>query len=276
MNMEAIKINLEEYEHSGEGANGESLNHRTNPALMVKLYNASADITVIENELKYSGLLFEAGIPTPKPGDFVTDGNGRYGIRFERIVGKKSFSRACGDNPENVEQYARRFAAMCRILHSTKLDKSKFINVKDQYRDYLAHLDCYTPEERAFIEKTIENAPDGDTAIHGDLQFSNAIMVGDKDYFIDLGDSAYGSPLFDLGMVLFTCKYDNVDFLREVFHMEPSTAAEFWHWFVKGYFGEDADPDEMDRKIRPYAALKLLLMERMCGSLPEYHYLLKD
>ena len=41
--MEAIKINLEDYIHSGEGANGESFDHRTDPSIMMKLYNPGKD-----------------------------------------------------------------------------------------------------------------------------------------------------------------------------------------------------------------------------------------
>lgn len=274
--MEARLLKLEEYVHSGEGANGESLNHRTDSSLMVKLYNAGTPREKIENELIFAQKIYDLGIPTPKPGEYVTDGNGRYGIQFQRIVGKKSFSRAIGDNPENVEEYARRFARLCKVLHGTKVSKEEFVSVKDQYRSILSKLDVYTPEERKYIEKVIDEAPDGDTAIHGDLQFSNVITDGKRDVFIDMGDFTYGSPLFDLGMVLFTCLYDNVDFLREVFHMEPESAREFWKYFCKEYFGEDADPDEKEMLLRPYAALKLLIIERDTRvALPEYHWLLK-
>ena len=37
--------------------------------------------------------------------------------------------------------------------------------------------------------------PDEDTAVHGDLQYSNAIFTEDKRYFIDLGDFCCGNRL---------------------------------------------------------------------------------
>lgn len=275
--MEARKIDLNDFVHSGEGANGESLNHRTDSSVMVKLYNAGTPVGKIEAELDFTRKVYSLGIPCPKPGEFVTDGEGRYGIQFQRIVGKKSFSRAVGENPDEVERYARKFASMCRELHSTKVPSEGFVSVKDQYRNILSKSTVYTPEERRYLEKAIAEAPDGDTAIHGDLQFSNAIIVGDEAYFIDLGDFSYGSPYFDLGMVLFTCMYDNPDFIRDVFHMEPDTARRFWHYFVKGYFGEDFDPDEAEHMLKPYAALKLLIIERDAKeALPWYHWLLQD
>lgn len=273
--MEAIRINLDDYVHSGEGANGESLNHRTESSVMVKLYNAGTPREKIEKELVFDQAICKLGIPSPKPGEFVTDGNGRFGIKFERIVGKKSFSRAVGENPESVEVYARRFARLCRKLHNTVVPEEGYVSVKQQYMDILSKSDVYTSEERSLMEKIIKEAPEGHTAIHGDLQFSNVITDGKSDYFIDMGDFSYGSPYFDLGMVLFTCLYDDVTFMREVFHMEPETAARFWFWFVKEYFGENADPDEIETMLRPYAALKLLIIERdsKC-ALMHYHWLL--
>lgn len=273
--MKAATIDLNDYVHAGEGANGESFNHRTNSRTMLKLFNRDAPVDIIVNELEFSHKVYGTGIPTPKPGELVTDGNGRYGIIFERIEDKISFSRATGDHPEKVEEYARRFARLCLKLHSTHIEKGVFPDIKQMNLELLDKLTVYTEREREILRSYILNAPDGDTAIHGDLQFSNAIMSGDKDYLIDLGDFACGSPLFDLGMVLFTCIYDNHDFIREVFHMEPETAAEFWKHFVHEYFGEDVDPAVKERELRPYAALKLLIIERNAGAIPEYHRLIQ-
>lgn len=274
--MEAIVIDINDYEHSGEGANGQSLYHKTNPDLMIKLYNLSAPKEIIINELELAHKVYDIGIPTPKPGELITDGNGRLGIRFQRIVGKKSISKACGECPENVEKYARRFARLCLQLHSKHLNQGEFRDIKQYDLDILNSSTVYTPREKEILKSYILNAPDGDTAIHGDLQFGNAIMVDDQDYLIDLGDFACGSPLFDLGMVLFTCRYENLDFLRNTFHMEPETANRFWIYFVKEYFGEDADPDEKERELRPYAALKLLIIERNVGSaIPAYHWMIQ-
>lgn len=274
--MSPILIDTNDYVHSGEGYNGESLYHRTDPNIMLKLYNATAPMEIIENEVELAHKVYNLGIPSPKPGVFVTDGKGRYGIQFERIPDKMSFSRAAGDNPDNVEQYARRFARLCRKLHSTHIPADTFRDIKEYNHHILNKSTLYSDSERALLEKYIDEAPDGDTAIHGDLQFSNAIMSGEDDYLIDLGDFACGSPLFDLGMVLFTCKYEDQDFLHETFHMEQNTADRFWLFFVKEYYGEDADPDRIEMMLRPYAAVKLLIIQRNAGCIiPCYSWLLK-
>ena len=275
--MEATLINLNDYEYSGEGANGASYNHKTDKSLMLKLYNASAPLEIVKSELEFARKVYDAGIPTPEPGDFVTDGSGRYGIRFQRIEGKKSFSRAAGDNPERVEEYARRFASMCKALHSTHLPKGVFPDIKEADLQMLAENPFFTEPEREMVARFIKSAPDGDTAIHGDLQYSNAIMSESGEYFIDLGDFSCGHPYFDLGMVLLCCVYDDDAFIRETFHMEPETAREFWRYFVKGYFGEDAQPDEIEKMLRPYAGLKVLIIERNAGMhFPNFHALLEN
>lgn len=273
--MKAEKINLEEYEYSGEGANGASYNHKTNPRYMLKLYNAGKPLDFIVSELDRVRKVYDLGIPTPKPGVLVTDGE-RYGIRFERVLNKKSFSRCVGDDPSQVEKYAREFARMCKMLHSTHCPAEGFVSVKDSYKRDLAANPFFTDEEKEKIAAFIDAAPDADTAIHGDLQFSNAITDGENTYFIDLGDFAYGDPLFDLGMVLLTCLYDSDDFVEEVFHMKNETAHAFWRYFVPEYFGEDADPDEMEALVRPYAGLKTIIIERDGQKpFPEFRALLK-
>ena len=96
----------------------------------------------------------------------------------------------------------------------------------------LADNPFFSPAEKDRLLRFIQDAPDTDTAIHGDLQFGNAIFAGDARYFIDLGDFCYGYPLFDVGMVYCTAFLSEPDFVKEAFHMEPRTALRFWQAFA--------------------------------------------
>lgn len=268
------KVDLTDYEYAGEGANGASYHHKSNPELMLKLYNATKPIAFIENELTLAKSVYKLGLPTPKPGTLVTDGE-RYGILFNRILNKRSFSRIVGDDPSQVPLYARTFAEMAKQLHATVCDKTQFRSIKSIYNQLLEENPFYSADEKSKVAALINGTPDCDTALHGDLQFSNTITDGSHNYFIDLGDFAYGNPLFDLGMVLLTCRYENTEFLEEVFHMNQDTAHRFWMEFVPAYFGPNADPEEMDRIVRPYAGLKSLIIERDCHKpFPEYRALM--
>lgn len=259
--MEPIKITLDDYTLFGGGANGESYDHKTDPDIMLKLY-FPGKIQQPLDEITLARKVYDMGIPTPEPGDYVVTDDGRYGIRFRRIRDKKSYSRATGDNPEFVGQYAREFAAMCLQLHSVHVDTTQFESVKDRYHRLLAENPFFSTSQKDRIGRFISDAPDTDTAIHGDLQYSNAIFAGSDRYFIDLGDFCYGYNMFDLGMVYLCCCLSEESFIRETFHMPKSLAIEFWKNFAPAYFGTDRPLKDIEEEIRPYAGLKALIVER--------------
>ena len=225
--MEAIKISLDDYILTGGGINGESYDHKTDPTVMLKLY-FPGKIQQPLDEMLLARKVYEMGIPTPEPGEDVTTEDGRFGIRFRRIPGKLSYARATGDHPEKVQQYAEEFAQMCLQLHATHVDTTQFENVKNRYYRLLTENPFFTSPEKDSIGKFISDVPDTDTAIHGDLQFSNAIFTGDQRYFIDLGDFCYGYPLFDVGMLYLCCILDDEQYLLEYCHMDKPTAVRFW------------------------------------------------
>ena len=259
--MEAIPISLNDYTLSGGGANGESYDHKTDPSVMLKLY-FPGKIQQPLDEMLLARKVYAMGIPTPEPGEYVVTEDGRYGIRFKRILGKTSYSRATGDHPEKVQQYADEFARMCLQLHATHIDTSKFENVKDRYYRLLEENPFFTPEEKEKLRRFIANVPDEDTAIHGDLQFSNAIFAGDQRYFIDLGDFCYGNHLFDVGMVYLCCVLSDEAFIKETFHMDKATSIKFWECFAPAYFGRDRSLSDIEAEILPFAGLKTLIVER--------------
>ena len=260
---DAIRIDLADYEYAGEGANGVSYNHRYDPDVMLKLYRPGMVLQPLD-EMRIARKVFETGIPTPEPGDYVTDGT-RFGVRFRRIRNKVSYARAVGDHPENVVRYAEEFAGMCRELHATHVDTAAFECVKDRYARQLAENPFFTPLEKDRLLRFIQEAPDTDTAIHGDLQYGNAIFAGDERFFIDLGDFCYGYPLFDIGMVYCTAFLSEPDFVRDAFHMEPALSVRFWKAFAPAYFGTDRPLRDIEAEVRPFAGLKTIIVERDMG-----------
>ncbi|MBO7644106.1 MAG: phosphotransferase [Bacteroidales bacterium] len=274
--MDAIKISLSDYVLSGGGANGESYDHRSDPSVMLKLY-FPGKIQQPLDEMILARKVYEMGIPTPEPGEYVVTEDGRYGIRFKRIVGKKSYSRATADEPGKVGQFASEFAGMCLQLHRTHVDTSMFQNVKDRYYMLLEENPFFTVAQKDKLGQFISDTPDEDTAIHGDLQYSNAIFVGDKRYFIDLGDFCWGNHLFDVGMVYLCCCLSGEPFILETFHMPKSLSTRFWQEFVPVYFGTDRPLKDVEEEIRPYAGLKTLIVERDTNCpMPEFREALRS
>ena len=259
--MEPIKICLKDYVLSGGGANGESYDHKTDPSVMLKLY-FPGKIQQPLDEMKLARKVYDMGVSTPEPGEYVVTEDGRYGIRFKRILGKKSYSRATADEPEKVVRFASEFAQMSLQLHATHVDITQFENVKDRYYRLLEETPFFTTAEKDKLARFIADTPDEDTAIHGDLQFSNAIFVGGRRYFIDLGDFCWGNHLFDVGMVYLCCCLSEEAFIKEAFHMPKALAIRFWECFVPAYFGEGIPLKEIEEMIRPFAGLKTLIVER--------------
>lgn len=275
--MEPILIDLNDYIRTGEGANGASYNHKTDSDIMLKMYFRNFEAA--EKELELAQKVYAAGIPTPEPGDLVTDGK-QVGIRFRRIKGKRSYSRACGDEPERTEEYAREFAQLCKKLHSIRVDTTQFESVKTHLYALLAANRFFTEEQKEKIHAFIAAAPDADTAIHGDLQFGNGIFVEKygvrTPYFIDLGDFCYGYPLFDIGMVYLCCCLNDEAWTMEVNHMSNATAARFWDAFALEYFGPDADMEAIMKEVKIYAGLKTLIIERDTQRpMPEFRAMLE-
>ena len=274
--MEAIKISMDDYVLSGGGFNGESYDMKNDPTVMLKLY-FPGKIQQPLDEMLLARKVYDMGIPTPEPGEYVVTEDGRYGIRFKRILGKKSYSRATGDEPEKVAQYAAEFAGMCKQLHSTHVDTTQFESVKERYYRLLKENPFFTTQEKDKLARFIADTPDEDTAIHGDLQYSNAIFVGDKRYFIDLGDFCWGNHLFDIGMVYLCCYLSGEDFITETFHMPKSLAMKFWDHFAPVYFGEGIPLKEIQELVSPYAGLKTIIIERDANCpKPEFRAALKS
>ena len=259
--MEAIRISLDDYILSGGGANGESFDSKLDPTVMLKLY-FPGKIQQPLDEMMLARKVYDLGIPTPEPGDYVVTEDGRYGIRFHRIPGKKSYSRATADEPEKLPLFAADFARMCLQLHSTHVDTTQFENVKHRYFRLLEENPFFTAAEKDRIARFITDVPDEDTAIHGDLQYSNAIFVGEERYFIDLGDFCWGNHLFDVAMVYLCCCLSDEAFIQETFHMTKALAIRFWEQFAPVYFGADRPLKDIEEEIRPFAGLKTLIIER--------------
>ena len=274
--MDAIRISLDDYILTGGGFNGESYDHKTDPNVMLKLY-FPGKIQQPFDEMTLAKKVYAAGIPSPEPGDYVVTEDGRYGIRFRRIPNKMSYSRAVGDHPEDVERYAKEFAEMCLQLHSTHVDTTQFENVKERYLRLLADNPFFTANEKTKIAKFIASVPDTDTAIHGDLQFGNAVFNETGRYFIDLGDFCYGHPYFDVAMLYLCCILDGEAYMSKYFHMDKPTAVKFWEAFAPVYFGKNRPIKDIEAEIRPFAGLKTLIIERdtQC-PMPLFRAALKD
>lgn len=259
-------IDLNDYTLAGGGKLGESYVHRTNPDVLLKLYPQNLEKTGLE-EYERACKVFRLGVPSPEPGELVHTGDKRLGILYKRIVGKKSYARALADNPERLEEYAANFARMVRELHAVKPEPGTFPTVKDRYKEAIGLNPFLNGKEKEAVTRFIDGLADADTALHGDLHQGNIIFTEDgKQYFIDLSDFCTGSPLFDLSVLMVQTCWLPEERERELYHIGLDTSKAFWKAFVPAYFGPDASLEEVEAQLRPYALLRVLVVERVLGT----------
>lgn len=284
----ALKLDMSLYRQSGEGANGASYDCIDDPTIMVKLYNPSYDIDTILLEQELARKVYDLGIPSPEPGELVTDGS-RIGIRFRRIVGKRSFSRALADEPERTEVYGREFARACKKLHAVECPSGTFPDAKQQFLDLLKADKIYSAAEKEKMAGFILALPDGKTVLHGDMHIGNLLTTLPKGapvdaahdlYWIDLGYFARGYSLIDLGMLQNICLFADEEFRYHDMHVHGDLTAELWKYFVdeyffaedklaERYFGPGQSFESVNSLLKPFCAMKLLLVEYNLGFLPE-------
>ena len=285
------KINLEDYVYTGEGANGISYASRSNPYEMLKIYNAGYPVGNVVEELENARKLYGIGVPTPEPGVLVTDGE-RVGIRFRRIVGKRSYARMLADEPERIDELSRELAREYKKFHSIIPPEGLFNNVKEQYLRMLEADRSLTADEHEKMAGIIAGMPDGQTMLHGDMHLGNAISTLPEGaslesphdiYFIDLQDVACGYPLFDFGMLHIMCHVSEEDFRVHDYHITGAQASRVWDSFIDEYFfsddclaerffGPGQTPESVTEAIIPYTCIKCLLIGfNLDGIIPEHY-----
>lgn len=272
------KIDLTDWIQTGGGVSSLSYFHMTDPTQMLKFMAKGTSTEEIEHELSNAWNVYNMGIPTPKPGELVTDGE-RPGLLFERVLGKKSYARATGDSPEQIPVLAREYADMAKTLHNTVCDKSKFPSLKEFYTGMILRNPFRSDSLKEKAINALNSLPDGDTCLHGDLHFGNVITARSGRYFIDLGNFCYGYPLFDMGMMealLMFCTETHVRFFHE-FHCNYDQATLFWEEALKQYFGQDTDVRKKREELHIYASLRIFTIEpeineRIPEALDDYSY----
>ncbi len=271
---QAQAIDPQAYRMSGEGANGTSYDSMTDDDMMVKLYNESYPINAIKAELEAARKVFRLGIPSPEPGELVTDGK-RYGISFKKIAGKRSYSRMIADEPQRTEELTREFARFFRQLHARTCEPGFFPDARRQFLQMLEADRIFNDAEKQKIADFIESVPYTPNLLHGDMHIGNVISTLPKGaplsaphdiFFIDLGYFSQGNPLFDLGMMRIICKTSHNDFLIPNMHINSNHANNVWEYFVDEYFQGTKNPAEADELVCPYEAVKLLLVDYNLGD----------
>lgn len=253
-------LDMSKYEVFGESFLSKAYNSEDGDA-MIKVYGPHFPARMVAQEKAMARAVMLFGLPTPLVGTLYSDGQSNA-LDFERIPGKRSFSRIISEEPERMEEITVRFAAMCKQLHSTPCDTSIFPDRTDVYRGVVARCDRLTDAEKARIFAFIDSVPKATTCLHGDLQISNVISSPRGDMWIDLSDFSYGNPMLDIGMWYFLSKLNPEERVQHLFHMGNAQMSQIWDIFAREYFGADTPEAlaEAEKRVQPFAALHMIYL----------------
>jgi len=294
--MEAVKVNMDNLVLSGEGVTGNCYDCKDMPGTVVKLYDTIYPTEAIYAELKAAKKVYDLGIPSPEPGELVTDGV-RLGMRFKKIYNKRSYSQSVSEEPERCEEFAREFARVNKKLHEMVLPAGTFPDSKQLFKGTVQKNTLLTATQKVNIMKYIDSLPDMNNALHGDLHMGNVISTLPKGaplstphdiYFIDLGYFSQGYPLIDISISDVICNYVDPKIRLEHYHLDKPKTQEFWEYFVDEYFfGEDklaekyfgagATRERVDKEMIKLTGLRFCQVTYVMGAIePEYAAVLKE
>ena len=169
-----------------------------------------------------------------------------------------------------MEEISRKFARMCKKLHSTECDTAIFEDRSLRYKDAVLACKELTEDEKKRVLDFIDSVPKSTTCLHGDMQPSNIITNGVDDLWIDLADFGYGNPMFDMGMWYFQSVLNTEERARDLFHLGVADMCRIWDFFIDEYFGAKTQESkgEINAKVEKFAALHMLYLGSTYGFIP--------
>ena len=122
-------IDLNDYVQTGEGGTALTYNHKDDKTL-AKLFLAGIAAENAIREFRTSRVVYESGLPTPKPIRLITDGE-RFGAEYELIRHKRSFTRIISQEPDKLVPLSERFAVLAKQLHQTPADTTRLPDMRE-------------------------------------------------------------------------------------------------------------------------------------------------
>ncbi len=264
----AKPLDMSRYEEFGESFMSKAYNSADGDA-MIKVYGKRGSLEMVAREKAVARAVMVFGIPTPLVGTVHSDGE-KWALDFERIEGKRSFSRIISEEPEKTEEITACFARMSRQLHRTPCDTTIFSDRRAVYRHVIGGSAAISETIREKCLAFIDAIPDAVTCLHGDLQPSNVITNGKENLWIDLSDFSYGYPMMDMSMWYFLSNVAPEPMMVHLFHLGKEQMRQIWEIFCRHYFDTE-DPAvlaEKEAEARRYCILHMVYLGCLSGFEP--------
>ncbi len=260
MREEVQKINLDDYFQTGEGGTALTYNHK-NGKTLAKLFMSSVAADNAAREFHINQVVYESGLPTPKPIRLITDGT-RFGAEYELISPKRSFTRIISQEPDKLVPLSELFAKLARQIHQTPADTKRLPDMKELVGSWIDRFKELPDTYKQRFHKFLETVPSTPTCLHGDLHIGNIITDGQRNLWIDVGDFAYGVPEWDLGMMYYSANFLSPERCDNIFHLDVPTLKAHWQAFAPVYYGTDSKEalEAEVRKLYPFIATKIAFL----------------
>ena len=255
------EISVEGCELIGSGGYGKV--YRIDPETIVKVYNPTISLDMVQLERNVAQKAFLKGVPTAISFDVVKCADS-YGVVFE-LLDAKTVAQIIDEDPSLVREMGKKSAEMLKSIHNIVVEDEALPNRKSEALEWHKKIAPYlTQEEADEILAFIQNMPDSKTFLHGDFNSKNIMVNGDEFLLIDIGDAACGHPVFDVAGLILAYLYLPQSKMPEAdryhllgFHL--SDAAAMLNAMFSTYFGFDpADTAAMGKYIQmimPYSQL---------------------
>jgi len=271
------RINLDDYIQTGEGGTALTYNHKDGKTL-AKLFMPSLAADTAVREFRINQVVYESGLPTPKPIRLITDGT-RFGAEYELIQPKRSFTRIISQEPDQLVPLSERFAVLAKQIHQTPADTKRLPDMRELVRTWIDRLENLPNDYKERLHRFIDTVPSTPTCLHGDLHIGNIITDGSRDLWIDVGDFAYGVPQWDLGMMYYAANYISAERADSIFHLDNDMLRAHWKAFAPVYYGTNDEKvlEAEVRKLHPFIAAKLTFLSSKLsdGKRPVSNFLLQ-
>ncbi|MBQ0016668.1 MAG: hypothetical protein KBT04_06755 [Bacteroidales bacterium] len=233
---------------------------------VAKLYDDEIPAWVICREKTLARSMSILGVNTPLTGTLCSI-DGHLTLLYERVHNKKSVSRAIAENSNEMEKYTAIFTHHAMMMHQKQCDTNIFINYKSRLRGCILESKRFDWETRENMLNFLNSVPDTNTFVHGAMEPSNLIFSDNKYQWIDIANCAYGSPMFDCGMMYFQCHAQTPEMLENIFHLTQKQMDEMWAIFCREYFSATSEEQikQVDAMLKPYAALTMFYMGHVYG-----------
>ena len=233
------------------GAGGYGSVYRIDDETIVKVYNEGVSRSFVEGERQSSQDAFKFGIPTAISFNTVKVGN-QYGVIYE-LFNAKTMAQLISEDPSRLQELGVKMALKLKELHQIEVpDGIGFSDRKDIFREFISRLaGALNEEEIAKIKALIESIPDRKSFLHGDYNSKNIMLQDDEILLIDLGDAAYGHPVFDVTMLMLAyvvlpdSKGLDEAARRHLLGFDPALGKNMWGIMCGTYFGVQS-PDEIE------------------------------